>query len=426
MSFSIIRNDITKVKADAIVNTANPRPVIGGGTDTAVYNAAGMERLLEKRKEIGDIAPGHAVETPAFDLSAKYIIHTVGPVWQGGNEGEAEILRGCYRNSLDLAANLGCESIAFPLIATGTYEFPRALALEIAMESFREFEEKSDEDMEILLVVFDRESFVISDSVFQGVEAFIDGNYVEEKLDEEYSIGSSLIDRAEGSPRRNAAEGSFHKGVAEEASRRDAAEESPRNRKSDHREKRFMGLSGNALGSVFGKKAKSDAKRCEEELEEELEEADFTDACAAPAEVAQAEETISMPEPLLAKQAERSLQDVMAQVGETWQQSLFRYIDEKGFTDTEVYKRANVDRKLFSKIRSNEDYQPKKITAVAFALALRLNLDETKDFIARAGYAFSPGSRFDLIVEYYIGNKQYDTYIINATLFEYDQPLIGA
>ena len=408
MSFSIIRNDITKVKADAIVNTANPHPVIGGGTDTAVYMAAGEERLLEKRKEIGDIAPGHAVETPAFDLSVEYIIHTVGPVWQGGNQGEEEILRSCYRNSLALAADLDCASVAFPLIATGSYGFPKDLALKIAMESFREFEEESEEDLEILLVVFDRESFVISDSVFRGVEAFIDGNYVEEKLDEEYGKSSLRRERNEV----------FH------------------NLRPDTGNIRGSGFGGKSLAGIFGKKAKASFKSSEAAPKEDAERADVcaapkedaecADVCAAPMEAAEEECDILLSEPFHARQAERSLQDVMAQVGETWQQSLFRYIDEKEFTDTEVYKRANVDRKLFSKIRSNEQYQPKKITAVAFALALRLNLDEAKDFIGRAGYAFSPGSRFDLIVEYYIGIKEYDSYIINATLFEYDQPLIGA
>ena len=366
MAFSIIRNDITKVHADAIVNTANPKPVCGGGTDTAIYKAAGAEELLAARRQIGEIAPGHAEYTPAFALDAKYIIHTVGPIWEGGEAGEFETLANCYRNSLALAKSLGCTSIAFPLISTGVYGFPKDQALSIAVEQFRAFEDslgENEEEPEILLVVFDRESFVLSGTVYEGVDAFVDGNYVEEKLDEEYAFEAADEEFEEDGRSRR-----FY------GNRRDAADLSSAAIADEKR--RFF------LGSAFHKSVQE----------------------AAP----------------------RSLDDIMSQVGETWQQSLFRLIDEKGYSDTEVYKRANVDRKLFSKIRSSESYQPKKMTAVAFALALRLNLDETKDFLGRAGYAFSPGSRFDLIVEYFIQNGIYDTYTINLALFDHDQPLIGA
>ncbi len=120
-----------------------------------------------------------------------------------------------------------------------------------------------------------------------------------------------------------------------------------------------------------------------------------------------------------------SEEEIMKRLSETWQESLLRMIDEKGFSDTEVYKRANVDRKLFSKIRSNASYQPKKITAVAFVLALRLDLDDAKDMLAKAGFAFSPSSRFDLIVEYFIEHEVYDLYTINLALFEHNEMLIG-
>lgn len=121
MPFQIIRNDLTKVKADAIVNTANPKPVIGSGTDSAIYKAAGEKLLIAERKKIGDIAPGQAVNTDAFELEARYVVHTVGPEWIDGEHGERDILHDCYRNSLSLAASLKCKSIAFPLIATGVY-----------------------------------------------------------------------------------------------------------------------------------------------------------------------------------------------------------------------------------------------------------------------------------------------------------------
>ena len=160
MAFEIIRNDITRVAADAIVNTANPRPVVGGGTDSAVYLAAGRLRLLAARKKIGDIAPGQAVSTPAFRLSAKYIIHTVGPVWQDGTQGERETLRQCYANSLSLAESLGCESVAFPLISTGSYGFPKEEGLRIALEEIGRF--LLLHEMRVILVVFDRSAVALS------------------------------------------------------------------------------------------------------------------------------------------------------------------------------------------------------------------------------------------------------------------------
>lgn len=172
MSFRIIRNDITKVTADAIVNTANPRPTYGGGTDAAVYKAAGADDLLTERRKIGNIAVGEAAVTPAFRLHAKYIIHTVGPVWQDGNHGEFEALASCYRKSLLLARKLGCGSIAFPLISTGTYGFPKDKALDIALAEIRDFL-KSDE-MDITLVVFDREAFVLSKPLTDDVRQYID------------------------------------------------------------------------------------------------------------------------------------------------------------------------------------------------------------------------------------------------------------
>lgn len=186
MPLQIIRNDITKVKADAIVNTANPKPTYGGGTDSAIYEAAGVVQLLAEREKIGDIARGHAVETPAFNLSAKYIIHTVGPVWQGGNKGEFEILRACYENSLQLASNLKCKSIAFPLIATGVYGFPKDKALQIAMSTIQSF--LMDHKMKVILVVFDKKAFELSGNVVDSVREYVDANYVEQAKSREYNF----------------------------------------------------------------------------------------------------------------------------------------------------------------------------------------------------------------------------------------------
>ncbi len=387
MAFQIIRNDITKVSADAIVNTANPDPGYAGGTDFAIYTAAGADELLKERKKIGNIETGQAAYTPAFALDAKYIIHTVGPAWTDGQHGEKEAVRSCYENSLYLAKELGCESIAFPLIATGIYGFPKADALQIAVAVFSEFLAK--EDMQITLVVFDEDSFVLSGKIFSDVDAFIDENYVSQQIEEEYSIG--YTDTFLGSP----ALPQEHRG---------------RRRKLFHSPK----SSSLPEPKLLSKKAERADRVCEED--EEYESAVFKNESLMSAQMA------GMAAP---SKPGRTLDELMAHVGETWQESLLRLIDEKGFSDIEVYKRANVDRKLFSKIRSNSSYQPKKITAVAFALALRLSLDETKDLLGRAGYALSPSSRFDLIIEYFISREVYDTYTINLALFEHKQPLLG-
>lgn len=207
MAFQIIRNDITKVKADAIVNTANPKPVIGGGTDTAIYEAAGKEQLLAERKKIGDIARGEAVSTPAFNLSAKYIIHTVGPIWKGGREGELDILKACYENSLNEALKLKCKSIAFPLIATGVYGFPKDKALQAAMSVIQAF--LMEHKMTVTLVVFGEKAFQLSGNVVDNIREYVDANYVEEALNREYMTeysaysNISLLDAGETIYRRN-------------------------------------------------------------------------------------------------------------------------------------------------------------------------------------------------------------------------------
>lgn len=361
MPFKIIRNDITKIKADAIVNTANPEPVYMAGTDAAIYRAAGEDRLLEARRKIGTIGEGMVAVTPAFDLDATYIFHTVGPSWQGGGHGEADTVRCCYENCLAKAAELDIESIAFPLIATGAYGFPKTDALLIATSAFSAF--LTEHELDITLVVFDGESFELSGKIFRDIDELIDERYVEEQFECEY--GMPL-------------------GAAPE----EISEESCEDRYLRKPRRRFSAPGRGILRM---------------------------DECAAPASAMAAAKASQ----------KRSLDDVVKNVSETWSVSLLRLIDEKGYTDVEVYKRANVDRKLFSKIRTNKDYKPRKNTAVAFALALKLNVDETKDFIGRAGYAFSPSDKFDLIVQYFIDNEVYDMMTINLALFEHGQPQLG-
>ena len=410
MPFQIIRNTITKVRADAIVNTANPEPIYADGTDRAVYEAAGADALLAARKEIGRIAVGKAAVTPAFALPAKYIIHTVGPVWEGGHAGEFEALASCYRESLTLAEQLGCRSIAFPLIATGVYGFPKDRALEIALTEIRTFlaaecpgEDEgnagSAREMAVTLVVFDRASFDLSAGLVEDVRQFIDDREAAWRREQEFAGIDSIPLMGQMYPEEpcfmappppapsrsmpgNAPGGA---GAALFGEARESASREPVSRKP---KRPLM----DRLAGKFQRKA---------DLEEE---------------------TLPAPEPI---RAARSLDDLMSNIGETFQECLLRLIDEKGMTDPEVYKRANIDRKLFSKIRCRADYQPTKRTACAFAVALRLNMDEAIDLLAKAGLAFSPASRFDLILEYCIQHHIYDIFEVNALLFDYDQPLLG-
>lgn len=358
MPFQIIRNDITKVKADAIVNTANPKPRIGRGTDSAIYAAAGEEQLLAVRKAIGDIAPGTAVYTKAFALDAKYIIHTVGPVWIDGNNGERDVLHACYSNSLALAAELSCESIAFPLIASGTYGFPKDEALHIALSEIQRF--LLTHEMTVTIVVFDRRALELSEGLVGGIEQFIDDHTVREL----------------------------------------------------HAKER-------------GQKGVSRFRRRKLPLSEEREESIFLgSAVAAPEDLYESYDA-ALPSAAYPDVAGKSLDEVLSAAGESFQLRLLKLIDESGMDDVTVYKKANIDRKVFSSIRCKPDYKPKKKTAVAFAIALELDMPTLTDLLSRAEIALSPHNKFDLIITYFVTNKIYDIYEINAALFKYGQPILG-
>ena len=337
MPLQIVRNDITKVKADAVVNTANPLAAVGAGVDSAIYKAAGYDKLLSERKKIGRMEPGEAKETPAFGLSAKYIIHTVGPAWCGGDKGEAETVAKCYRNSLELAEKLGCESIAFPLISTGTLGFPKGLALKTAISEITDFLFGSD--MNVLLVVYNKEAFELSGKLVGDVRS-----YIEE---------SQVVSRKEMMP--NSSFGRISGHIPDMAD---------------------LGAPRTG-GSLF----------------------DLSEA---------------------------SVEEFLEKKGETFQQHLFRLIDRKGLDDIEVYKKANLDRKLFSKIKGNVNYNPSKRTAVALAISLELNEDEALDLLGKAGYTFSDASTADIIVRYFIEKGEYDINEINCCLFEFGQQILGA
>ena len=336
MPFEIIRDDITKIDVDAIVNAANSSLLGGGGVDGAIHRAAGY-KLLEECRGLGGCKVGEAKITKGYDLPSRYVIHTVGPVWQGGGLHEDELLYDCYKNSLSLASNYSLESIAFPLISSGAFGYPKARALKIAISAISDF--LLEKDMKIILVVYDKAAFSISEKLFSSIEEYIDDRYLEDRPYESRDI--------------NREAGIFY------------------------------------LNKVYEETVK---KSYQESVE---------------------------------KEHKRNLAGVVNQLDDTFSQRLLGLIDEKQLTDAMTYKRANIDRKLFSKIRNDIYYRPSKPTAIAFAIALELNLDETKDLLLRAGYALSHSNKFDLIIEYFIQNKNYDIFEINEALFAFDQNLLG-
>ena len=425
MPFKIVRNDITRVAADAIVNTANPEPKYGSGTDAAVYKAAGEEELLAARRKIGRITPGECAVTPAFRLPAKYIIHTVGPAWTDGAHGEFEILRSCYRKALLLADRLGCESIAFPLIAAGVYGFPKDRALDTALDVIREHLE--DSDLDVTLVVFNPGAFRIAQGLADKVEAYIDEKNVAAQTAAEYGeedeerLAEMMAERREADRRRRRADYNASVGFWEKAG---AAASAPVPQQAPP----AMSQASTAIPAA--KPAPSSAKPKPSEAAPAapiLQEPAVMQAKPAPqisyTMPVGAAAGISAGTAAAAKKP--SLDEVMKHLGESFQARLLRIIDERGLTDPEVYHRANIDRKLFSKIRCSEDYIPKKKTIVALAIALRLNLDDTKDLLAAAGLTLTNNIKFDLIVSFCIENAIYDIYEVNALLFKFEQPMLG-
>lgn len=344
MPIQIVRNDITKMECDAIVNAANTTLLGGGGVEGAIHKAAGKELLLECMK-LGGCKIGQAKITNAYKLPCRYVIHTVGPRWKNGQSGERQLLESCYRESLQLAVKHNCESIAFPLISSGAYAYPKDQALRIAVDTITSFLIKHD--MLVYIVVFDKSAFQISEKLFADIASYIDDKYV----DTHFIFNNS---------------------------RRDSYGES----------------TVLAETHIFS---------------------DDVDACVLKAPCSP---SIAMPKSM-------SLEDAVNQIDESFSQMLLRKIDEKGMTDTQCYKKANVDRKLFSKIRGDIYYRPSKTTAIAFAIALELSLDETKDMLMKAGFALSHSNKFDIIIEYFIINENYNVFEINEALFAFDQSLLG-
>ncbi len=327
MPVIIERNDITKMSVDAIVNAANSSLLGGGGVDGAIHRAAGPE-LLEECRTLGGCQTGQAKITGAYKLPSKYVIHTAGPVWHGGSYNEKDLLEACYRNSLELAKENGCETVAFPLISSGAYGYPMESAFNVAVTTIEEFLKTNE--MTVYVVVFGRDAVAVSSKKYGDIKAYIDDNYIDAQ---------------------------------------------PKYK------------SRNLFQEIIGMAESSQAKEC---------------SCC-----------------------DFSLESELEHIDESFSQMLLRKIDELGMTDVQCYKKANIDRKLFSKIRSDVNYKPKKTTALAFCIALELSLDETDEMLKKAGYALSHSSKFDIIVEYFIKQHNYNIMEINEALFSFDQSILA-
>ena len=396
MPFEIVRNDITHMQVDAIVNSANPRPMVGLGTDSRIHEQAGP-LLLEAREKIGNIRPGCVAITEGYDLPAKYVIHTVGPVWRGGLFGEGKVLRRCYENALQLALEYGCGSIAFPLISTNNYGFPKDKALQIAMDVFSSF--LMEHEMHIYLVVFSGSAYRLSEKLFRNIASYIDDHYVEEV--EKATYGS------DPDARKRQIRNRMEWGLREEAAiygQEGPTDEGPGTAMIDAA---MMPQSACPSGAVQEKRTKAEKKA----------------ASSSPAVCSAMPIARQIPSP---DTKVLSLEELLRKTDAGFTETLLDLIDQRGKKDSEVYKKALLSKQHFSKIRNNPDYKPTKATAISLALALELNLEETRDLIGRAGYALTGSSKFDLIIRYFIEKKNYNIVEINMALYEFDQNLLGS
>ncbi len=345
MPLQIIRQDITKMRVDAIVNTTNEEMIGYSGVDLAIHTIAGAELDAECAK-LAPLGLGQAKLSSAYGLPCKYVIHTSGPVWRGGLVGESIILRSCYIESLKLAVKSGCRSIAFPLISSGVYGYPKDQVLKFAIQTITEF--LFEHELTVYICVFDKESYSFSQKLFSDIQEFINDDYVEEHDDDFYdSCDDEWNDR----------------------------------------------------NDIF---LKSEAPRII-----------HIDACIPSKNAWSFDE-------------DESLNDYLQQMDKSFQEMLFDFIDKKGMTDVECYKKANVDKRTFSKIKSNKDYRPSKQTVIAFAISLQLDLEQTQVLLATVGFTLSRSSVFDKIIMYFILNSNYNIFEINEALFEFDQSLLGS
>lgn len=393
MPFTIVRQDITRMNVDAIVNAANSQLAMGGGVCGAIFEAAGPAQLQAACNKVAPIATGGAAITPGFALPAQFVIHAAGPVYYQQDAAESErLLRSAYTESLALAAENACTSIAFPLISSGIFGYPKADALRIATCAIRYFLETHD--MDVYLAIYDQAAFELSEQLLGEIESYIDQNYVDEHFVDRPQRAARLL-----RPWRRGAQVAGAASVAADAGADEATDEAAA--------AAFADADGDATAVAATAFAGSFP----------LDES-FTCADAATAE-----------SPMLAfgdTPAPTGLDAVIENLDEPFNATLLRLIDAKGKTDVEVYKRANISRKLFSKIRTGKGYTPSKRTIIALAIALELTPEETNDLLERAGYTLSRSQLFDVIVEFFIVHGKYDIFEINEVLFKYDQPLLGA
>lgn len=408
MAFKIVRNDITKMNTEAIVNTANEYPVVGSGCDSAVYDAAGHDELLAYRREkIGIVPEGEAFITPGFRLQAKYIIHAVSPLYMGGREGEEEKLRSCYRNSLRLAKENGIRSVAFPLISTGGFGYPEEEGMRIAVDEIHAF--LLTEEMDIILAVFGDRAKTLGKRIFPGLEEYIDQNYVENKRLEEYGggfAGRTDADLTVASPLSGIPEAERR-----ERRRRDIRKNDPA---------AGAGAPSVKTGSAGSSRRKSLFRKEKKETARPSEEPSFMmDALYAPS-VNKDEDEL----PDFEARHESRLEERMRHLSDTFSQYLMYLIRDKNLKNADVYRRAIVDKKIFSKIKNNVDYHPQKRTALCLCIGAMLNMDESRDLLARAGYALSPCDKTDIIFSYFIENQIYDMIELDIQLEEHGLPCI--
>ncbi len=435
MPFLMIRDDIVKVRADAVVNPANEELLEGSGTSRAIYLAAGEEKLEKACRRIGCCDPGRAVITRGFGLPAKYVIHAVGPLWMGGDRGEEKLLYSAYRESLMLAKKHHLKSIAFPLLSAGNYHYPKEQALRTAVRAIGDF--LMEYEMLVYLVLYDRDAVLISRKLSSSIDEYIDDHYVETKDEHlEGDQGYPDFDKEQTVRWENRWERRFF-----EPGRRKLPPESEENftlpygrQKFPHDDSKMPELfqeaadrdpeiSDSQSASVGNEMERTSDDFLPKESDGEINAASFM--LEEPHRLSGLSDIQKAPRSLSAGFPKRSLDQLLAHMDETFSQMLLRLIDERGLKDSTVYRKANVDRRHFSKIRNDVNYAPNKKTVLAFAIALELSLDETKDLLMRAGFAFSGSSRFDVIVCFFIENRQYDIFEINEALFAYGQPLLG-
>lgn len=373
MPFQIIRQDITRMDVDAIVNPTNECLVAEGGTDAQIHRAAGPE-MDRATAAIRHIDIGTAVITDGFALPCRYVIHTAGPVWQDGSSGETGTLRACYEACLKLAAEKQLQSLAFPLLSAGTYGFPREIALRIGTDTIRDF--LFEHEMDVFLVVYDTDSYTISKKLYANIRFFL-----------------SSAEIARPARAAQAAERPVSPAPYPTEARRP-----PRRNFRTRREEDALFEEAHALKAPVIRPA-------------------------APAALSEDRAASPFDEDVPHRS---SIEEYMKLMEEGFREMLIRKIDESGMTDVQCYKRANVDRKLFNKIKNQPDYHPGKPTVIALALALELSEAETQELLRKAGYTLSRSSRFDLIIRYFITHGQYDVFEINETLFAFGQSTLGS